>query len=68
MSIDKDVPCYNCQKRDVGCHSSCEKYKYYVEKRHKKKRMAEAHWCKEKAFYSYCEDRTKRLNRLKGKY
>lgn len=24
--IDKSVPCYNCTKRSVGCHSTCEEY------------------------------------------
>ena len=27
--IDKSVPCYNCTKRCVGCHSSCEEYIAY---------------------------------------
>ena len=24
--IDESVPCYNCTKRSVGCHSTCEEY------------------------------------------
>lgn len=23
------VPCYGCEKRQVGCHSFCEKYKTF---------------------------------------
>lgn len=29
---DKSVPCYGCDKRHVGCHSSCESYKEYQKK------------------------------------
>lgn len=24
-----DSPCYKCKDRKPGCHTSCEKYKYY---------------------------------------
>lgn len=23
-------PCYKCEERQLGCHSSCEKYKQYA--------------------------------------
>ena len=23
--------CYKCEDRELGCHSSCEKYKEYIE-------------------------------------
>lgn len=35
------VPCYNCEKRFLGCHGSCEDYKKYIaekEEVNKKKR------------------------------
>lgn len=31
-NVDRSVPCYNCDKRSVGCHSSCESYKEYRKK------------------------------------
>ena len=30
-------PCYNCQKRAVGCHSSCDDYKSFREEKDKLK-------------------------------
>lgn len=27
-----EVPCYNCEKRTLGCHSKCEEYKGYAQK------------------------------------
>ena len=24
------APCYKCEERQLGCHSSCEKYKEYA--------------------------------------
>lgn len=68
MKVVSNVPCYNCQKRTTGCHSDCKDYKEYASKNLEKKSKAEAHWKKDKDFYSYCEDRTKRLKRLKGKH
>ena len=32
-TIDKTVPCYGCEKRHNGCHSSCAGYKTYQDKR-----------------------------------
>ncbi len=30
-------PCYNCQKRVVGCHSTCDDYKSFREEKDKLK-------------------------------
>lgn len=30
--VDSSVPCYNCERRSAGCHSSCESYKEYRDK------------------------------------
>ncbi len=30
--MDNNVPCYGCERRQSGCHSSCESYKEYSEK------------------------------------
>ena len=27
--MNRKTPCFNCQKRCEGCHSSCEDYKAY---------------------------------------
>ena len=31
--MGKEVPCYGCEKRHSGCHSECESYKEYHDKR-----------------------------------
>lgn len=28
----RKVPCHNCEKRVLGCHSTCEDYKAFSEK------------------------------------
>lgn len=37
------VQCRDCNKRQVGCHSSCEEYKRFVEEHEKLKRHAKEH-------------------------
>lgn len=27
------APCYNCERRSAGCHSSCEDYKDFAQER-----------------------------------
>lgn len=29
------TPCYNCERRCVGCHGNCEEYKKFSEERQK---------------------------------
>lgn len=31
--MDKNVPCYGCERRSATCHSSCEDYKVYKQER-----------------------------------
>lgn len=33
----KNSPCYKCNDREIGCHSSCEKYKEWREQYYDKK-------------------------------
>ena len=33
------MPCLNCEKRHVGCHSSCEEYAEFKRKKKKKKEI-----------------------------
>lgn len=37
--MDKDVPCYGCERREPLCHSSCEAYKAYKQKREDKAKV-----------------------------
>ena len=31
--INKNVPCYGCERRSPQCHGSCEDYKAYAQER-----------------------------------
>ena len=31
--MDNGAPCYRCEERHSGCHSSCERYKEFSQKR-----------------------------------
>lgn len=31
--MGKEVPCWGCAKRKLGCHGECEAYKHYRDKR-----------------------------------
>ena len=31
MHAKNDGPCYNCEKRVIGCHSKCNEYKQFKE-------------------------------------
>ena len=33
IGINSTDPCYKCEKRVIGCHSTCEDYKVWLEKR-----------------------------------
>lgn len=43
--MDKDVPCYGCERRKPLCHSSCEAYKAYKKAREDQSRLI----CKKRA-------------------
>ncbi len=32
-------PCYKCEKRVLGCHSTCENYKYFINENEKYKQL-----------------------------
>ena len=42
--ISNKDPCYKCDKRVIGCHSTCEDYKLWLEEKSAiNRRVAEAH-------------------------
>lgn len=43
--IDKNVPCYGCDKRHSDCHSFCDEYKAYSKARADQSKMI----CKKRA-------------------
>ncbi|SFE89824.1 hypothetical protein [Peptostreptococcus sp. D1] len=49
----KEIPCFGCSKRQIGCHSVCETYIYYSEKR--KKELEKKHNSDD--FYSLRKER-----------
>lgn len=32
-----NVPCFNCERREMGCHSACEDYKIFQTENEKRK-------------------------------
>ena len=50
-------PCYNCEKRVVGCHSSCIDYKSFREEKDRLKNKIRA----EKATHNYAVERQVRI-------
>lgn len=54
--IDKDIPCYGCTRRWAtnkdSCHSSCEEYKEFKQKREDQSRVI----CKKKADEAMCTE------------
>ena len=45
------APCLNCEKRELGCHSNCEKYNEFKQEREKENATERER--KEKAFVPY---------------
>ena len=35
LIMDKDVPCYKCNNRNIGCHGKCKRYAAYHAERQK---------------------------------
>lgn len=57
-----EVPCKNCESREVGCHSKCEKYlKYREEWQKANKKIRED----KKAFDAITSYQVERVRRLK---
>lgn len=50
--IDKDIPCYGCERRSPLCHSSCEEYKAFKQKRADQSRLI----CKKRADEAMCTE------------
>lgn len=46
-----DSPCYQCTRRELGCHSKCEDYKKIDERNKLKRRLIREAKNKEKDFY-----------------
>jgi hypothetical protein len=55
-------PCFQCEKRVIGCHVTCEDYKVYSEERQKKKSAREAYKNNVDSYNLYS---ISKLNRLK---
>ena len=58
-----ETPCYNCEKRTLGCHSYCKEYKSYQEEKDGLKQEARA----KKVAENYIVDRQVGFNDRKAK-
>lgn len=47
---DRNSPCKDCEQRELGCHSTCEAYRKYVEARETERKKRVAAW-QENAYY-----------------
>jgi hypothetical protein len=52
MSIDKNVPCYGCERRNAHCHSSCEDYKKFKQMRDEENAVIRKHKEEDRDFTS----------------
>lgn len=49
--MDKNVPCYGCERRNAHCHSSCEGYKAFKQGREKELEVIRKHNEEERMFF-----------------
>ena len=61
------MPCFNCEKRHVGCHSSCEEYaefkRNFMEQKEIKRKQEE----RQNIVVNYIIDSRERQRRRNGK-
>lgn len=55
MPVEKR-PCYNCDKRTVNCHCTCEDYKAYKQELSEQKAVLEKEKDKQRIMSSYIKD------------
>lgn len=46
-------PCKDCTDRHIGCHSECDKYKYWKARLEEVKKAKEEQHKKDEAYFSY---------------
>ena len=54
-------PCYNCQEREVGCHSRCDKYKEWTAQLEKSKESKRQEQRLRDLEFNYKKDKHRRL-------
>ena len=60
----KDNPCFKCENRAVGCHSTCQEYLLWVEEYRAKKSEIQAERAKEDDINEYSLLRTIRAKKV----
>lgn len=61
----KTTPCYECQKRYLGCHDYCESYQEFNMER---KEFLEMRRKENEEKYEFREYKRKAIKRMSGKY
>lgn len=56
-----NVPCYQCDEREVGCHSECGKYKEYIAENEQRKEEHRKNYAVNDVLYAYKKDKYSRL-------
>ena len=57
------MPCFNCEKRYVGCHSSCEEYAEFKDQKEINRKQKK----RQNIFYDYIFEYSDRQRRKNGK-
>jgi len=59
----KTPPCYNCEKRYLGCHDYCDKYQEFRQNRNKLLNEQRKRNYLKYDYYYYIRDAIKRMSR-----
>lgn len=60
--LDNKVPCYKCETRSVGCHSTCSSYGEYHKAREKLRKKEKKRKSREWDFVGYKVATVKRVS------
>lgn len=58
--------CYECPDRTATCHSECEKFKAYREKKDAERKEREKTWFSDDQFFSFKRENVERYKRKRG--
>ena len=64
---NKDCPCMECVRREIGCHGRCQAYMDWKKKKDKAKSIVVAEKNAEREYLSFNEERKKRVRKRMGK-
>lgn len=60
------APCYGCEKREVGCHATCQGYKEFQAENEEIKKKKILNYICDEIMYSYKKREIRPADRQKG--